>query len=157
MFGTFGIWGCVMKINFRSFYLLCDASMEECGAAVDVDLNVDIGHRPPRVVEVQPAPVVERVWIPDRVVQKTESVLVEPTRYEKRVENVLVEPAHIEKQQLRVLVAPAGVQKKVRKRKWLLRSIPRIPSGSGFRQRHPERGSVRLSFAAQQTTATGRT
>jgi len=89
------------------FILVVAAMYGGSAWAVDVDIEIDGGRRAPRVVEVQPAPVVERVWIPDRVIHKTESVLVEPTRYEKRVENTLVAPAHTERQQLRVLVAPA--------------------------------------------------
>src|SRR5437868_6611770 len=80
-------------------------------AEVDVNVDIEVGRRsPPRVVEVQPAPIVERVWVPDRVIQKTETVMATPPRVEKHFETVCVAPAHVERQELRVLVAPARIE-----------------------------------------------
>jgi hypothetical protein len=80
-----------------------------CALAGDVNVDIEIGQRP-RVVEVQPAPVIERVWIPDRIVKKTETVMVSPPHREKHVETVCVAPAHTERQEMKVLVAPARIE-----------------------------------------------
>src|SRR5262245_40239460 len=82
-------------------------------SAYAVDVNVDLGGRrgPPVVVETPPRTVVERVWVPDRVVERTERVQVDGPRFRKVEEQVLVEPARIDHVEEKVLVRPEHVER----------------------------------------------
>src|SRR5687768_15076320 len=82
-------------------------------AALAVDVDINIGTRPvrpPHVVTVQPQPEVERVWIPDRIVQRTHRIQ-DPPRIETRSERVMVAPARVIKKEEQVLVSPARTER----------------------------------------------
>jgi hypothetical protein len=101
-----------MKILAAMFQLALFAALPGSAAwAIDVDFNVEIGpHRPPRVV-VPAAPVVERVWVTEKVVRRTERMLIEPAHIEKRTERVCVHPAQIVTRNERVMVEPARIER----------------------------------------------
>lgn len=107
-------------------------------SASAVDVNVDIGGRrgPPVVVEGPSRTVIERVWVPERVIERTEriqdppyirtveeQVLVEPARIENIQENVLVRPERIEREYVppvvdRIKIGPVYVNRTVREGYW---------------------------------------
>ena len=89
---------------------LCMACAGGSALAFDLDINLGHEHDHPRVVEVQQAPVVERIWIPDTVIHKTERIEVSPPHIEKHTDTVCVAPASVEIRQEQVLVAPARVE-----------------------------------------------
>jgi len=81
-------------------------------SAFAVDVNIDLGGRrgPPVVVEGPSRTVIERVWVPERVIERTERIQ-EPPRYRTVEEQVLIEPARIENVQERVLVRPERIER----------------------------------------------
>ena len=82
------------------------------GSALAVDVDINIGHEREhsRVVEVQQAPVIERTWIADVVIHKSERIEVSPPHIERRAETVCVAPARVEVRQEQVLAAPPRVE-----------------------------------------------
>jgi len=86
------------------------ALISSAAFAVDIDINLGGSPRPGRTVMVQPSPVIERIWVPDRVVTRTERVLVEPARTERRAEKVLVQAAQVVRREERVLIRPARIE-----------------------------------------------
>ena len=131
-------------------------------AFAEVDVNVDINAgrpRPPQVVEVAPAPVVERVWVPGETVVRKERVLVTPAHFEKRSEQVLVAPAHVEVREERVL--PIGGQEEPQGRNKCARRMSN-PSSLVLKDapRWPLRCTAQLGGsgrAARSATAKART
>ena len=91
--------------------LLVLTALSARASNVDVDINIDGGRTPPRVVTTPGVAVTQRVWIPDQVIRKSERVCVAPAHVERRSEQVLVSPAHIEYRTLRVQVSPGGVER----------------------------------------------
>lgn len=79
--------------------------------AVDVDVDIGLGAHRPRTVVVPAAPVVERYWVPEKVVRRTEKVMVEPPHLEKRTEQICVQPAQVIKKEERVLIQPPRVER----------------------------------------------
>jgi hypothetical protein len=100
-----------MKLSFP--HLLVLAALCAGGAYaidVDVDVNLEAGHSRPRVVTVPGATVIERVWVPQTIVSKTERILVSPPRVERRSEQVCIAPARVESREEKVLVRPGRVE-----------------------------------------------
>ncbi|HYG77145.1 MAG TPA: hypothetical protein VEK08_19230 [Planctomycetota bacterium] len=100
----------MLKTPLHIAALTVGTLLSSAALAVDVDVNIG-GGRPPRPVVVQPSAYMERVWVPERVVTRTERVLIEPARIEKRAERVCVQPAQILKREERVLVEPARIER----------------------------------------------
>jgi|GEM_PF-4867111 len=91
--------------------ILAAGMLGSAAFAVDVDINIGTRPtRPPRVITVEPRPEVERVWIPEQIVQRTERIQ-DPPRTERTIERVLVQPARVIKKEEQVLVSPARIEK----------------------------------------------
>jgi hypothetical protein len=114
--------------------------------AIDVDIN--LGHErrgPPRVVQTPPQTYVERVWVPERVIQRTERVLVQPEHTERVHEQVLVSPERIEHVQENVLVRPQRVE-----REWVPEVVDRVKIGPVYVNRTVRRGYYRDNVIAAE-------
>lgn len=118
----------------------------QTASALDVDVNINSGRRgPPHVVHPPPQRVVERVWVPERVVERTERVLVRPAHHRKIEERVLVEPARIKHVEERVLVRPERVE-----REWIPPVVDRVKLGPIYVNRTVREGYWRENRIAAE-------
>ena len=103
-----------LKTAFTQAHLALSLGFMCTGAfAVDLDLNIGVGHpEPPRTIVVQGPTTVERHWVPDQIVRREEQVVVKHGHFETREERVLVEPPHIAKREEHILVEPARFEKR---------------------------------------------